>query len=77
LLALGGIAVSYGVGAGAMTAVGGLCIHALYGSPTTVAGPLPTIYDSRSQQNASQWPPHNSPSLTDLLAAYGFAVRIA
>jgi hypothetical protein len=41
LFALGGIAVSYGVSAAVITAVSGLCIHALYHSPTTVAEPLP------------------------------------
>jgi hypothetical protein len=41
LFALGGIAVSYSVGAAAMTAVNSLCIHALYGSPATAAEPLP------------------------------------
>jgi hypothetical protein len=43
LLALGGISVSYGVGAGAMAAVSGLCIHALYDSSTTVIEPLPSF----------------------------------
>lgn len=44
LLALGGIAVSYG--AGAMAAVvGGLCIHALYGSSTTALESLPKVVD--------------------------------
>ncbi len=41
LFALGSVAVSYGVGAGAMPRVGGLCINALYGSSTTAVDPLP------------------------------------
>jgi hypothetical protein len=41
LLALGGISVSYDVSGGAMAAVSGSCIHALYDSSTTVVEPLP------------------------------------
>ena len=43
LLALGGVSVSYGVGAGAMAAVGSLCIHTFYDTSTTVIDPLPEI----------------------------------
>jgi len=41
LLTLGGISVSYGIGGGAMAAVSGLCIHALYDISTTASDPLP------------------------------------
>ena len=44
LLALGGISVSYGVGAGAMAAVSGSRIHALYDSSPTVIEPLPSTF---------------------------------
>ena len=43
LLTLGGISVSYGIGGGAMAAVSGLCIHALYDISTTASDPLPII----------------------------------
>ena len=41
LFFLGSIAVSYSVRAGAMAAVSGLCIHALYDISTTAIDPLP------------------------------------
>lgn len=41
LLARGGVSVSYGVGAGAMAAASGLCIHVFHDTSTTLVGPLP------------------------------------